>query len=360
MLRLVSLFALATALVAAFDSLAVAQAKRNLVAVTPAEADADYHVQGEYLGVLPLDGYTGLQVVARGNGRFDAVLLRGGLPGAGWDRQTRDKLEGGRRADGLAQFVHSRLGIVIRGSYAWVYSPQGHVLGRLEKIYRTSPTMGLAPPAGAVSLFRDGKAEQLDAPRISPDGLLEVGATTKMPVHDFRLHLEFKTPYQPHATGQQRGNSGVYIQRRYEVQILDSFGLDGAFNECGSLYRQTPPDLNMAFPPLAWQTYDIWFTAARFDEKGKKIANARITVHHNGVAVHDNREIKNKTGAGQPEADKPLPIHFQNHGNPVHFRNVWIVMGSQTHPAEQLAQAATQTYTACCHCYYRCCRRFFR
>src|SRR5262249_34742326 len=86
----------------------------------------------------------------------------------------------------------------------------------------------------------------------------------KCPAGPFRLHLEYRTPYMPTARDQARGNSGVYIQRRYEVQILDSFGLDGAFNEAGSLYRQTPPDLNMAFPPLTWQTYDIWFTPPQF------------------------------------------------------------------------------------------------
>src|SRR5690606_11797652 len=110
----------------------------------------------------------------------------------------------------------------------------------------------------------------------------------------------------------------------------------------------TPPDVNMALPPLVWQTYDIWFTAAKFNEAGEKTDNARITVWHNGVPVHDNRSIPTKTGAGQAETDKPLPIHFQNHGNPVHFRNLWIVLGPQVHPAEQALLAAQQAKTCCC------------
>jgi hypothetical protein len=215
--------------------------------------------------------------------------------------------------------------------------------------------MGLAPLPKATVLFANGKANELQDAKVSPDGFLEIGATTKMPVADFRLHLEFKTPYQPTARDQGRGNSGVYIQRRYEVQILDSFGLDGAFNECGSLYRQTPPDVNMALPPLVWQTYDIWFTPAKFDEEGKKTDNARITVWHNGVAVHDNREITSKTGAGQAETDKPLPIHFQNHGNPVQFRNMWIVLGPVVHPAEIPAPAVVAS--TCCPPEPCCCRR---
>ena len=85
---------------------------------------------------------------------------------------------------------------------------------------------------------------------------------------------------------QARGNSGIYIQRRYEVQILDSFGLPPVFNGCGALYRQQSPELNMSFPPLAWQTYDIYFTAARWDPDGNKTSDAQITVMHNGVPIH--------------------------------------------------------------------------
>jgi hypothetical protein len=81
----------------------------------------------------------------------------------------------------------------------------------------------------------------------------------------------------------------------------------------------------MSYPPLSWQTYDIDFTAARFDSDGKKTSNARITVRHNGVVIHNNVEIPNKTGAGQKEGAQPLPTLLQNHGNPVRFRNIWIV-----------------------------------
>jgi hypothetical protein len=120
----------------------------------------------------------------------------------------------------------------------------------------------------------------------------------------------------------------VYIQQRYEVQILDSFGLEGIENECGGLYRQTRPDLNMCLPPLAWQTYDIWFTPPQFAEDGKtKTANAHITVLHNGVAIHRHREVTAKTGGGKAEGPDPLPINLQDHGNPVMFRNIWLVPG---------------------------------
>jgi hypothetical protein len=323
-------------------------------ATSIAQADADYAIQGEYAGMLAGEGRVGLQVVALGGGKFDAVLLRGGLPGAGWDKTSREKLSGASK-DGVATLKSKEHTVSVQGSQASVTNAAGALLGRLAKTNRVSPTMGLAPPANATILFANGKANELQDAKVSADGLLEIGATTKMPVADFRLHLEFKTPYQPTARGQGRGNSGVYIQRRYEVQILDSFGLPGEFNECGSLYRQTPPDVNMALPPLAWQTYDIWFTPAKFDADGKKTANARITVLHNGVAVHNNREITSKTGAGQAETDKPLPIHFQNHGNPVQFRNMWIVLGPVVHPAEQPVATAAPATSCCCEC-RPCCR----
>jgi hypothetical protein len=140
-----------------------------------------------------------------------------------------------------------------------------------------------------------------------------------------KLHLEFRIPFQPTARGQSRGNSGVYLQRRYEIQILDSFGLEPKNNDCAAVYEATPPDVNMSYPPLSWQTYDIEFTAARYDSTGKKTANAVVTVYHNGVKVHDRREIKGPTGHGIKEEDNPKQLNLQNHGNPVHFRNVWVV-----------------------------------
>ena len=131
----------------------------------------------------------------------------------------------------------------------------------------------------------------------------------------------------PNVKGQGRGNSGVYIQRRYEVQILDSYGLPRKNNECGSIYKTRAPDKNVCKKPGEWQSYDITFRAARFDGEGKnakKVKNARITVRHNGVMIHDDVDVPNKTGAGRPEGPEPGPILLQEHGNKVEFRNIWI------------------------------------
>ena len=112
----------------------------------------------------------------------------------------------------------------------------------------------------------------------------------------------------------------------YEIQVLDSFGLDGKNNECGGIYSIRDPDQNMCFPPLAWQTYDIDYTAATYDDSGKKTKNGRMTVRHNGVVIHDNVELpKDTTGAPVKEGPEPGPIFLQDHGNPVRFRNIWLV-----------------------------------
>ncbi len=142
---------------------------------------------------------------------------------------------------------------------------------------------------------------------------------------DHQLHIEFRTPFKPLARGQARGNSGVYVQSRYEVQVLDSFGLSGEDNECGGIYKIAKPRLNMCFPPLTWQTYDIDFVAAKYDQSGKKTSNAIITIKHNGVTIHDKLELKSGTPGRLPEGPTPEPLYLQGHGNPVVYRNIWVV-----------------------------------
>jgi hypothetical protein len=292
----------------------------------PQTAPPDFQLQGEFAA----DGL-GAQVVSQGLGAFQAVLYRGGLPGAGWDGKTRVRLDGkfnGSAVDFTA--LPSGWAATVRDGALHVQTGEPLTVGdkvKLDRVERHSPTIGAKPPEGAVVLFNGSGIDEWTNGRMTPDGLLESGSRTKRSFKDFTLHVEFRIPYKPEARGQSRGNSGVYIFSRYEIQILDSFGLDGKNNECGAVYQQKPPSVNMCLPPLAWQTYDIDFKSPRYDEGGNKTQNGVITVRHNGVVVHDNYELPSATGGGKRvgETGAGGPIAIQNHGNPVRLRNVWIV-----------------------------------
>ncbi|MBN1817205.1 MAG: DUF1080 domain-containing protein [Sedimentisphaerales bacterium] len=166
------------------------------------------------------------------------------------------------------------------------------------------------------------------------DGAMQVGGSTivtKRKFKDFKLHIEFRTPFMPTARGQGRGNSGVYVQGRYEVQVLDSYGLEGADNECGGIYQVGRPVVNMCAPPMQWQTYDMEFKAPKFDGQGRKTAPATLTVVHNGVTIHHRRALPGPTGGAlDGNVDQPGGIMLQDHGNPVQFRNIWIVETSDS------------------------------
>jgi hypothetical protein len=306
------------------------QPDRQKMAFTdPAEAGVEYQIQGEYAAEIEQDGVrqrVGVQIIALGDGKFRAVGFKGGLPGenANVERQTPPvdgQLEGEK-----AVFIHEGLRAEVQEGVLSIIAPDGNVVLTAKRIERRSPTLGAKPPEGAVVLFDGSRADAFQGGRMTDDGLLMEGATSKERFQDFTLHLEFRTPFMPHARGQARGNSGCYLQGRYEVQILDSFGLEGKHNECGGIYETRDPDVNMCLPPLQWQTYDIDYTAARYDAQGNKIANARITVRHNGVLVHENVELPKATRAAPlAEGPEPGPVFLQNHGNPVRFRNIWVV-----------------------------------
>jgi hypothetical protein len=319
------------ALVAALavGGVVLAGGQKNPAYTDPAQAGPDFAVQGEYLGQIQTDAgilAIGVQVIALGDGKFRAVGYPGGLPGAGWDGKEKHIAEG-QTKDGKTVFTvaDSDAKAVIKDGVLEIVDGSGKTIGTLKKTERKSPTLGAKPPAGAVVLFDGTSADNFKGGRMTPDGLLMEGATSKQTFGAFTLHMEFRTPFQPFDRGQGRGNSGVYAQGRYEVQILDSFGLEGENNECGGIYGVARPKVNMCLPPLSWQTYDIDFTPAEYKD-GKKVRNARMTVRHNGVVIHQDVEIpKATTAAPLPEGPEPGPIFLQNHGNPVRFRNIWVV-----------------------------------
>jgi hypothetical protein len=216
--------------------------------------------------------------------------------------------------------------------YGWADNP-GCNLGNREGLpatpFRMTPTEDLFAGGLAARWSKEdgGAPEWTEEPGgVATVRLLTGSLMTLQPQGDCLLRLEFRVPRAPEVLpAQQRGNSGVYLQRRYEIQILDSAGLaqPGA-QDCGAIYSQRAPTRNMALPPDLWQRYEIDFRAPRWDAGGAKLEPARVTVWHNGLRVQDAAEIPDKTGAGQPEGPDPLPLLLQNHGQAVSFRNVLI------------------------------------
>jgi len=294
----------------------------------PKMAGKDFAVQGEYLGEFDLgDGNAqkfGLQVVSLGEGKYKGVAYFGGLPGEGWDGFGKLEADAAEE-DGVVKLTANEGYAIIEDGTVVVKSIDEQELGKLKKYERKLETEGAAPPEGAVVLFDGKNSDAWEGGKVTEEGFLTGGVKSKQSFGDHTLHVEFRTPYMPTAKGQARGNSGVYLQNRYEVQILDSFGLEGLDNECGGIYSKKAPRENMCLPPLTWQTYDIDFVAPKFDDAGKKTANAKVTVRHNGAVIHENYEIDGETPGGDKEGPGAGPILLQDHGNPVVFRNIWVV-----------------------------------
>ncbi len=283
-----------------------------------ASGGADFIAQGEYK-----NDWGGSQVIALGNGEFRLVTYPGGLPGAGWNQETKTETPGKREGDKVVFSGENGRRVELADGKLTITTSNGGPF-TMEKVSRTSPTMGAKPPQGAVVLFDGTSAAGWEDGHLDPRGLLAAGTRSKQVFTNFTAHVEFLLPFKPLGRGQDRANSGVYVQDRYEVQVLDSFGLKGENNECGGIYTQAKPAVNMCFPPLVWQTYDIDFNAAQYDTAGAKTKNARITVVHNGVPIHSNLELtKNTPGNGRKEDASGGPFFLQGHGNPVFFRNLW-------------------------------------
>lgn len=329
--------------------------------IRPPEAPLDAAIEpldpvsGDWQGSwVTDDGETGsvvAQVIALGNGQYrvhilpefdqrydsvpvfeklrsgDAVSFEGDIDPVNWGEYGYLAIKGQIKGETFA------------GSYT------GDAVGtfELQKVERLSPTLGQEPPEGAVVLF-DGKnfdqwvyAQKNEGQPVQwklLNGAMEVVPGTpdivsKQKFTDFELHVEFRTPFMPTVIGENRGNSGVYLQGRYEVQVLDSYGLEGRDIECGGIYEVSRPRVNMCAPPMQWQTYDITFHAPRFDENGNKTGNARLTVLHNGVKIHDNIEIPEPTGSARDrvgeDVSQPGGISLQEHDSRVQYRNIWLV-----------------------------------
>jgi len=337
----VSLLALSVLLSSCMGPVAVDPTVEARVGIESADS-----AMGDWEGTWKLDdggdsGPVVTQVIALGKDKYTAKVMG--------EFDTREEpiavLEGQRdgalvhfAGPGLADGTEFQIKAVIKdGQFSGSFTGDASGSFVMEKVIRVSPTMGEKPPSGAIVLFngKDFKqwkhtGEKPDSDlvkwKLLNDGAMEVkkgngSIVTKKKFADFKLHVEFRTPFMPDARGQGRGNSGVYLQERYEVQVLDSYGLEGKDNECGGIYKIGEPSVNMCAPPTQWQTYDITFYAPSADRE-----NALVTVVHNGVTIHDELKLPTPTGGAlDSDVNKPGGIYLQDHGNPVQYRNIWLV-----------------------------------
>jgi hypothetical protein len=206
-------------------------------------------------------------------------------------------------------------------------------------IVTPGPLVSAPPPSDAIVLLGAGQdlsAWQTDEGEPAPwpiaDGVLQTGKgyiRTRAEFADIQLHVEFATPETVIGDSQDRGNSGVFLAGEFEIQVLDSFQNptypDG---QAAAMYGQFPPMVNASRGPGQWQSYDIVFTAPRFDGSGELLAPAIVTVVHNGVVVHNARRFWGGTEHKRIEAYGPAmargPLKLQDHGNPVRYRNIWL------------------------------------
>ncbi len=296
---------------------------QEIVDPQEAKTDPDFAVQGEYVGEGTLaDGSkakVGAHVIAMGDSEFDIVVYRGGLPGDGWKRGDnrlfmKAKGKGGSgdiQGDGITGTVAGgKLSVTSAGN-------DGKLDIRLEKTERKSPSLGAKPPEGAVVLFDGTDVKNFPGATLTEMKTLQAGTKWNSQQAISKFHLEFRLSYKPKARGQGRSNSGVFLGGCPEIQVLDSFGLEGRKNECGALYNRREPDVNMCFPPLIWQTYDVEFAPIK-DDDGNATAKTGFTVRHNGVVVHPDYQV-----GGKPS--DPRGLSLQKHGNRVQYRNIWLL-----------------------------------
>ncbi|MEW6236002.1 MAG: DUF1080 domain-containing protein [Candidatus Omnitrophota bacterium] len=336
MIRRTCMTALTLALAA---SLATAQGERPVM--------GNWH--GEFAGAAWKDKTIRAQVVGESWDEYRAVFFVGAKGVEEQRAEIRGKtnrgvthFEGradlGEKLGGVfdvtGDIVYTGQGKEAKGSFDGVFKNQsGEGAFSLKRVLIKSPTLGMKPPESAIMLF-DGTDAALNTNWVNrpvwvaQNGLMKTegySIYTKEAFGDAEYHVEFVIPYMPRERGQARGNSGVYIAGRYEVQVLDSFADHPENNLCGGIYQQATPIANACLPPLEAQTYDITFLAPRFDANGNKIKDAEITVKQNGVVIHDHVVLKKPTPGGVDGKEAPTgQLLLQDHGNSVPFGNVWV------------------------------------
>ncbi len=361
----------------------------------PAGIQTSWQIQGEYFGMTSANERLGAWIIARNASssgtsptQYGVVFLPGGLttlPGdnqyGGWNGTTRwqgsgtgstavmiTTLQNGKTfilgTSGTSPATTSTGGVTLdsvlgSGENRSMY---GHISGGatfvLARVVRRSPTENLRPLSewGATYWFDTATATaslanwqtQDNAPTLYQSTYLLRGSKTINSLAHGRgyLHIEFMTCFNPYQTGQNRSNSGVYLQGKYETQVLDSYGLAGLNDEFGGIYTVRAADINAALPPNTWHTYDIYFTPRASGSAGQATGAAYMTVYANGVKTQDSIPVPSVTTAGLT-GDMLInaPLYLQNHSNNVIFRNIWFIPNAtvQSRPYSTVLDAALPT-----------------
>jgi hypothetical protein len=347
----------------------------------PAGIQTAFEIQGEYFGITSTNQRLGAWVVSRNQSssgttpnRYGFVFLPGGLltlPGdtlyGGWDKVTKwqgsgtgstaimiTTLADGKNftlgTSGTAPATTSTGGVTVDSVSGTGENRKIH--GRistdnstftLNRVVRKSPTANLKPLStwGAVTWFDTATASadlskwvnQDNAPTLYQSTYLLRGSKMASAYAHGRgyLHIEFMTCFNPYQTGQNRGNSGIYLQGKYEAQVLDSYGLAGLNDEFGGIYTVRAADVNAALPPTTWHTYDIYFTPRTSGSAGQAAGAAYMTVYANGVKTQDSIPTPSITTAGLTgDMLVNAPLYLQNHSNQVIYRNIWWIPNATT------------------------------
>jgi hypothetical protein len=345
----------------------------------PAGIQTSWEIQGEYFGVTSEGARLGAWLVARNQSstgttpnRYGVAFLPGGLltlPGdtlyGGWDQVTKWQGSGtgssgilivtladGKNfilgTSGSSPATTSTGGVTLdsvtgTGEARFLHGHTATATFKLARVVRKSPTANMKPKPewSAASWFDTATASadlakwqtQDNAPTLYQSVYLYRGSKTINSLAHGRgyLHIEFMTCFNPYQTGQNRGNSGIYLQGKYETQVLDSYGLAGLNDEFGGIYTVRAADVNAALPPNTWHTYDIYFTPRTSGTAGQTAGAAYLTVYANGVKTQDSIPAPSVTTAGLTgDMLVNAPLYLQNHSNAVIYRNIWWVANATT------------------------------